>query len=293
MRQMRPGRQQRPLRQLKKANKLATKLLNKGTQLGQSLLPEVFPGGGGLDRVGFQTVTPQKMSFSDINQYIQPSVGEAQAFRDDTAGRYDELVDLRRQKLGGLDAAENQALKENLFRTIDRERAGAMRGVAQNPNLGAGAAFAQRRSLGRDYRDAALNADRQLLLENIGIKDRALQGFEGAVAGRQSALSSAGDRINALRGMQAQAQQGTQQFNIGNQLAADQFSSTGLFNAGVFNAGQQGKELGAKIGAISTGTGMIGDERDKIVAQQEKQKLMEFLKQRDETMFNQAQMLFG
>lgn len=283
-----PGRQR-----IKTAAKRADLIINKGTQVGQNILPEVFPGGSGLDRIKYAPVAAQKVNFEDINQYLTPSVQEAQSFRDDTANRYDELVNLRRAKLGGLDAAENQGLKESLFRDIDRQRAGALRDVNRTQGLGAGGAFAQRRAVGRDYGDASLRANRDLLMQNIDIKRQALGDFENTVGGRQQALGSAGDRISALRGLQATARQSTDQFNTNNQTAADQFNASNQLATDQFNAGQQKAELGARVGAISAGTGMVGDERDAIAAQKQKKKLLDYLAQRDDKLFQQAQALFG
>jgi len=280
-------------RQIRKANRTASNLVAKGSALGKTLLPEVFEGGSGLDRVGFQPIKPGTMNFADINQYIQPSVQDAIARRDDTTGRYDELVNLRRDKLGGLDAAENQALKESLFRDIDRQKTGALRDVARTPGLGAGASFGQRRALSRDYGNQALQANRQLLLDNVNLKRQALTDFEGTTGARQSALTQADQSLAGLRGLQGQAAQNVGQFNITNAMGADQFNANTQLAAQQFNAGQQGKELASKIGAISSGTGLIGDERDRIIAEREKKKMMEFLNQRDQQMFSQAQSMFG
>lgn len=312
-------------RDIRQAGRNAQVVLNKGTNIGQDILPEVFPGGSGLDRIDFQNISPERVSFdsitperadfSKINQFLQPSVDEALAYRNDTTGLYDELLGLRRDKLGGLNAAENQALRDSLYRQIDRERQGALRDVSRTPGLGAGAAFGQRRALGQDYRNAALDADRNLLLTNIDLKRQALNDLEGTTGARQSALGSAADRISALRGLQATAQQATDQFNANNKLTADQFNSTGKLNAGQFNANnalaasqfnstgqfnadqfnaaQQKDELAARVGAISAGTGLVGDERDRAQAEKIRKQMMDFLRERDQSLFNQAQTLFG
>lgn len=279
-------------KQLNKAGAKAGGMLDLGSSLGKAIAPEVFPGGSGLDRATFESITPGQLDFNAINQYLQPSVADAQGLRDTTAGQYDEVIGLRRGALGGLNAAENQALKESLFRDIDRGRAGAMRDIARTPGLGSGASFAQRRALGRDYRNAADQANRQLLLDNINLKRQALGDFEGSVAGRGTAVGAATDRLAGLRGFQAQARQNVDNTNISNRLTADQFNSTGRFAVDQFNAGQQGKEIAGRVGAISAGTGLLGDERDNIQARKKKEELLAFLKERDENLFNQAQALF-
>lgn len=278
---------------LKKAGKRGKKLLKKGTKLGSKILPEVFEGGSGLDRVTFDPIKANSLNFNDINSYLKPALAEATGAKSDINTRYGELMDLNRAKLGGLEANENQALRESYYRPIDRERQGALRDVARTSGLGAGAAFGQKRALGRDYADARLGAERQLLLDNVGVKRQALQDFGGVVDNRNSALSTAVDRIAGVRGLQASAKQNVGQFNINNQISADQFNSTGQFGAKTFNAGQQKGELGAKVGAISTGTGLIGDERDKIGAKKTQDELLAFLKERDENLWSQAQSLFG
>lgn len=278
---MRPRRFKKYLKQAKQAlnagNNLGQKNLDYGTALGQQILPEVFPGGGGLDRAQFNNV-----DFGSINQYLDPSVQEANALKGDLTGQYDKLLGLSEGRLGGLDSAENAALKESLFRDIDRQKAGAMRDVARTPGLGAGSSFAQRRAIGRDYGDQALQADKNLLLTNVDVKRQALQDYANAQNARTAALGGAQDRLSALRGLQATAQQAT-----------DQYNSQGNFLADQFNAGQQGKELAAKVGAISTGTGLVNDQVDKLQAAKYKDELMKYLAQQDQNMFSQAQALFG
>lgn len=256
---------------------LAQDTLSAGMGLGQQILPEVFEGGSGLDRIDFGGV-----DFNNINQFLDPSVQEAQALQGDLTGQYDKLLGLAEGRLGGLDSAENMALKESLFRDIDRQKAGAMRDVARQSGLGAGAAFGQRQALGRDYADNALRANRDLTLANVDIKRQALQDYANAQNARTGALGSAQDRLSALRGLQATAQQAT-----------DQFNTQGNFLANQFNAGQQGKELAAKVGAISSGTGLVGDQTDQLKAEKAKNDLMQFLAQQDQNLFSQAQALFG
>jgi hypothetical protein len=163
---------------------------------------------------------------------------------------------MRRDKLGGLDAQENSALKDSLYRDIDRQRAGAMRDVARTPGLGAGASFAQQRALQRDYGDQANAASRQLLLDNIALKRQALGDFEGTTAARQSGLAGMEDRMAGFRDAQAATRMGVDQFN----------------------AGQQGLELAARTGAFSTGAGLVKDEQDRIDAKRKQKKLLKFLK---------------
>lgn len=276
-----------------KAGDKAAGVLGVGSSIGRELLPEVFEGGSGLDRTTFNTITPDKLSFNAINKYLAPSTQDAVGYRADQTSRYDELLGLNRDKLGGLNAAENQGLKESYYRPIDRERATALRDVARTPGLGAGASFAQRRALGRDYGDARLGAERQLLLDNVGVKRQALQDYGSAMGQRASVLGTAEDRVAANRGLQATARQNVDVGNVNNKLASDQFNSIGNFQSDQFNAGQQGKELAARVGAVATGTGLLGDERDTIAARKKKDELLAFLKERDESLFNQAQSLFG
>lgn len=243
-------------RQINKATNRAEQVMASGTQIGQNLLPEVFEGGSGLDRTGFNAVTAdqiaagstqfnpvtagsvaaQQVDFGRQNQFLAPSVGEAQALTGDTRGQFDSLLGMRQGRLGGLDAAENQALKESLFRDINRQRAGAMRDVARTPGLGAGASFAQRRALERDFGNQAVDANRQLLLDNVGIKERALDSLQNTVGARQSMLGSEADRIAALRGLQAQSIANTDQLNSAQDLASQQFNVANTLNADQFSA---------------------------------------------------------
>jgi hypothetical protein len=280
------------IKKVNQGSKVAQKVLDKGTALGQQILPELFSGSG-LDRHTFNPIKAQMVTDAGANKYLNPAVADAQKFQGDTAGRYDEILDMRRARLGGLDTAENQALKESLFRNVDRQRAGAMSQVSRNPNLGAGASFAQKRAIGRDYGEQALQAERELLLENINQKRQALADFEGSTTARQGAVASAGDRTNALRGQQAQNAQGVATLNAGNQMTADQFNASGALQTTQFNADQQGKEIAGRVGAVSTGAGLVLDERDKLKAEEEKRKTMDFLAMRDQQVFNQAQSLFG
>jgi hypothetical protein len=278
-------------RRILKSGKKAKKLLKQGRQVGKQLLPQLF--NKGLDRAEFERIEAPKVDFENVNKYLQPSVDDAIGFRGDTTAKYDELLGLRRNELGGLNTAENQILKEGLFRDIDRQRAGAVRDVARTPGLGTGSTFAQKRALGRDYGDQAIGANRQLILDNVDVRNRALNQFEGTVANRTGAIGGANDRVSALRGLQATGQQATDQFNANNQLNTSQFNSTGQFTVDQFNAGQQSKELGAKVGAISAGTGLVNDERDAFSAKQQQEKLLKFLEERDARLAQQAKGLFG
>jgi len=280
------------IKKVNQGSKVAQKVLDKGTALGQQILPELFSGSG-LDRHTFNPIKAQMVTDAGANKYLNPAVADAQKFQGDTAGRYDEILDMRRARLGGLDTAENQALKESLFRNVDRQRAGAMSQVSRNPNLGAGASFAQKRAIGRDYGEQALQAERELLLENINQKRQALADFEGSTSARQTAVAGASDRVNSLRGQQAQNAQGVATLNAGNQMTADQFNASGALQTTQFNADQQGKEIAGRVGAVSTGAGLVLDERDKLKAEEEKRKTMDFLAMRDQQVFNQAQSLFG
>lgn len=310
-------------RNVNRASKLAGRLLDQGDILGSRIVPEVFPGGEGLDRVtpgtvtagqvSAGTITPGSLDFNRLNKFLAPSVNEAKYFANDTRTKFDELINLRKQKLGGLDAAENQALKESLFRDIDRQRSGAMRDAARAGarGLGAGASFAQRRALGRDYGDAAIGANRQLLLDNVNIKRQALNDLEGTTGARTNAISGALDKLSNLRAGQANLAGDVGRFNIQNQLAADQtnvanqlaanqsnvqnsmlanqFNVQNQLNADQFNAGQQATELGSRVGAVNAGIGLTEAQIAQLEADRKLQKMLSFIKSSEEDNFNRLQ----
>lgn len=250
-----------PFNKINKAGGKAGAVIGQGSTIGQQILPELFPGGSGLDRI----------NFGDVNQqFLQPGVTAAQGFLDDTGARFGEIMDMRRARLGGLNTAESQALKENLFRNIDRQKAAATRDVARTRGLGSGASFAQKRALARDFGNQSTQANRQLLLDDYGIRQQALADFEASNAAMQAAQGGALDRLSGLRQLQATTR-----------LGADQF-----------NAGQQGAELAGRIGAISTGAGLVQDERDRLAAKQQQNQLLNFLADRDAANFAQLQGLF-
>jgi hypothetical protein len=323
----RKRRANRPIRKakrdIKKALNLAGSVIDAGEGIGSKLLPEVYPGGKGLDRITPGTLTAGTINpttikagvldFNALNKFLAPSVKEAQFLANDTRNKYDYLLNLRKQKLGGLDATENQALKESLFRDIDRQRTGALRDVARSgrAGVGAGASFAQRRALGRDYGDQAVGANRQLLLDNINIKRQALGDLEGTTKERAGLLGDSLSRVSDLRKLQADARGRVDETNINNAFAADKFNAVnrltadqfntsnnlvaGQFNIGnkidadKFNAGQQATELGVRVGATSTGAGLTQDERDRLGASEKLDKLLKFFKRQEEDNFARLQ----
>lgn len=243
--------------QIDKGADRAEALLEAGQELANTIVPTLAPGGEGLDR----------LDFDQLNSFLTPAVSDVQNLRADTAGRFDDLVNLRRERLGGLDTAENQALRDSVFRDLTRQRAGALRDVARTPGLGAGASFAQRRAINRDFSDASNRANQAILLENVNQRRQALNDLEATQTARQNALTGFADRLATL---------GTGQANLASQV-------------GQFNAGQQGREIGGQVGALSTAIGLIGDERDKIAAKNKLDELLAFLQNRDEANFQQVQ----
>lgn len=244
---------------VQKAADRASGTLDAGIEAGSRIT-----GGVGFDK-GLM-----RMDEGRLQGFLDPAERALTGLRDRTGGAFDELEALRRARLGGLDTAEGQALKESLHRDIDRRRAAGLRDVARTPNLGAGASFAQRRALQRDFGDATDAANRQFMLDNFDIKRQALGDFEGTQQARADTMRGLEGDLANISG--ARAELGT---------LADKFNSQ-----------QELGELGVRTGAISAGTGLVKDEADDIRENKRFRRLQEFLKRRDDERFAQIQGMF-
>lgn len=278
---------------LTKGGRRADKVYDAGVSLGEKIAPELF--NGGLDRVTPGAVTPGQIDFNSLNNFFQPSVDQSERLNREGGVAFNRALSGRMDALGGLDAAENQALKEQYYRGIDRERAGAMTDIARAGAAGQGSAatYAQKRALSRDFRNNALQADRQLLLDNIGLKRQALSDFEGTAALRQNTLGAGLDRTAGIRGQQAATKLGVDSTNISNNMVANSQNVANQMAADQFNANQQLSEIGGRIGASAAGIGLVQDERDKIQGNKQIKTLLDFLRERDNANFSQIQSIVG
>ena len=117
--------------------------------------------------------------------FEEGNLGRLEAGR---SGDISQVIEARRANLGGLSAQENQALRERATQGIDRGTQTALRqlrGIQGASGVrGATAAAQQGRQLAAGQ-SAKAQAERDLLLQNVAQKDKALSAFEESVGGAE------------------------------------------------------------------------------------------------------------
>lgn len=186
---------------------------------------------------------------------MQNLINQQQAFADLAGTRSADSqmsIDLAKQGLGGLSAAENDALRARGFEGLNRAFQGGQRALARFQGrggaggFGSAAGFGQFRDLARDRMAGVQGLERDIMLENINIQNQrrnALANLIGATEGREF-------------GQQQQALQGVQALTTGarqDELAREQF-----------NLGQQDKLLAGQQALMFGGMGLVDARRNAI-----------------------------
>jgi hypothetical protein len=213
-----------------------SKQIRQGEAFGESLIERFLPD---IETLG--TVD------ADRSEEVQNLINQQSAFADQAGTRSDEAtqaVELAQQGLGGLTAAENDALRAQGFQGLDRSFQAGQRALARaqgRSGVRGAAGAAQARDLIRDRGDAVRGLERDILLENIGIQDARRNAFANLIAqqeGREFAQQQAA--LQGLQGLTQSARQdelARQQFNLGQQanlLSGQQalfFGGQGLIDA--------------------------------------------------------------
>jgi len=100
-----------------------------------------------------------------------------------------KLRTLLEGRLGGLNAAENAALREQSFQGLNQQRQGDirdLRGIQGAQGIRGPAAGAQQQDVFRQAADRGSDLEQQLLLRNLDIKRQAAQDFQGEVGRQQT-----------------------------------------------------------------------------------------------------------
>lgn len=179
-----------------------------------------------------------------------------------------EALGIARNALPGLDAAENNALRSAARENINREVSAQARDLAKvqarSGTFGA-AAGAQNRLLGQDRVRQTRNLERDLLVQNIGIKEAARNAFtnlvtntEGNRAGRTNAASST--LANTLTTDEANRKTAQNAANV-SEAGLAQSSGDRLRQLREFNLSQLAAEKAGQIGSIFGGIGTVTGQR--------------------------------
>lgn len=158
-----------------------------------------------------------------------------------------KVLGLMEQGLAGLSSQENQALREQAAREVDREYQNAVRQLSQaqaKRNVFGASATAQMRNLNKDRMDTQSKMEQDLLVKNIDIQDRRRGEYAQTLGGQeQSEWQRTADSLTAYG-------QGTQQ------AEADEWSRAmdarnELNDVRKTNLDQEAKDRAAKIGLIT------------------------------------------
>ena len=213
--------------------------LQQGLQQGRERGAQIF-GPGSLGRL-------QPSQLQNIIDQAQQTAPLAQRLGAEGATAQDILA-RRQAALGGLSAPENQALREQATQGLNRRTQTALRalrGQQGATGITGGTALAQQADILRGQQQAQAGLERDLLLENVAQRQRALDALEATQQGQfQQGLTGQRQALQDFLAAQ-QAETGIQQFNIG-QEGREAFGRLGTelgfggLEAGLAGAGVQG-----------------------------------------------------
>lgn len=232
-----------------------SKQLAQGEAFGQKLVEQFLPN---IDTLGTLDSSRPAETQNLINQQ--------QAFTDQAGVLSDEAkkaLSLAEGGLGGLTAAENDALRARGFEGLNREFQGGLRQLASaqgRAGVTGAAGTAGVADLIRGRLDGVGALERDILLSNIDVQDRRRQGFADLVntldTNRFNQQSQALDRLGALTSAAQDAQLQREIFNLGQNeklLSGQQslfFGGQGILDArrtAVQNAREAARQRAAAI----------------------------------------------
>lgn len=211
-----------------------SKQINKGAAVGQALIDKFLP-----DISVLGTLDPTR------SQETQNLINQQQAFAEAAGQRTADMagaIQRAEQGLGGLTAAENDALRAQAYQDLDRQFMTGQRALARlqgRGNIQGAAAAGQFRDLARERLGAAQGLERDILLQNVSIQDQRRNALANLIAGtEQQEFARGQSALQQLQGLTTQAQlseEQRQRFNLqqqANLLAGQQglfFGGMGLF----------------------------------------------------------------
>lgn len=145
-----------------------------------------------------------------------------------------EVLGIMKGGLAGLNAVENQALREQAQRELDRSYQNeqyALQKMSGGGKLRGGALASSLADISSKRQQGQSNLEQDLLVKNIDIQDQRRRDYSGLLGSQEEA-----------------------EFGRGRSARND------LLNAQGFNASQQGKELGARMASI-TGIANYGEAK--------------------------------
>ena len=208
--------------------------LAKGAAVGQELVDRFLPD---ISALGTLDASRAPETQNLINQQS--------AFATQAAQRSPEMaaaITRAEQGLGGLNAAENDALRAQAFQSLDRQFQAGNRALARaqgRSGVQGAAATGQFRDLARERLGATQGLERDILLQNIAIQDQRRNALANLISGTEAAEFGRGQQslgqLQALTQAAQASEQAREQFNLGQQanlLAGQQglfFGGMGLF----------------------------------------------------------------
>lgn len=158
------------------------------------------------------------------------------------------------EALGGFDSQEGQALKETARRQLDTQYQTQMaqaKASQARSGVRGGAGAAQSAIMQRDRARAQTGLETDLAVQNIGVKNQALQNFGGYVsnldaseaARRQSATGMYAGQVNA----QTERDLGKTQFNIGQDQSMAQANLQAVLGGANIYSSTYGSNLGNSL----------------------------------------------
>lgn len=229
---------------------------------------------GATNRLGL-TGDAEQMDMSELQALLDPTsgvyIGQRTSEDKNTLGALERqvqvagnrsqemssLLGLFKDGLAGLNASENQAIREQAQREVNREYETAsyelQKAQARNRTR-SGAASRQAGDLARDRARAQSQMEQDLLIKNIDVQDRRRDQY-GRVLGEQEqneftrtnqALRDFAEASNAIQG-----REDYRTLNTRNQY----------FDAGQFNVGERNKTKAANLAAATGLLGLANTER--------------------------------
>jgi len=149
----------------------------------------------------------------------------------ENAGMSSDILARRKSALAGLDAKENQALRERGVGDVNRglqTNLRALRSSQGNSGVRGAAAQAGALAAAKQAQDAKQNLARELILENVNQKRSALGDYEGSV-GRDAAVKQAIQRANLERVNKEKLGQVSTELGYGSLGATDRSNALGNY----------------------------------------------------------------
>ena len=183
---------------------VSNKLLSKGSGGGAVAIPKVNIG---------ETTKTLKGDIATGQELFGGDFAEGKLGRLETGPSADvqDIIARRKAGLEGLSAEENQAIRERGSQAIDRSTQSSLRqlrGLQGATGVRGGSALANQARILQAGQGAKANVERDLAIQNIGVKREALGAAEGSILGaeaqtRENTLFNIRQRNKEAAGRQA------------------------------------------------------------------------------------------